>query len=479
MGAVPACLVVMSDAGRYHKRVPGPAAPEEPSFPAGTEALEPPRRPERRRPERRALFLAQISRTLNETLDYEQTLDTVARLAMPELGAWCIVDLLEPDGSIRRLEIIHPDPLAQKLARELLQHYPPNVNDALGAPRMLKTQQPELVPEVSDELLVKQARDQRHLQILRALKICSYMIVPLKRRGHMLGALTFVNTDPSQRYTPRDLLFAEDLADRAAVAMDNARLYWEAENARKEAIAALSRAAESDHAKADFLAVMSHELHTPLNAIGGYAELLELGMRGPVTQQQREAISRIRQSQQQLLGVVNDILTFARTENGRLPVRLENVNVNDALEAVRFIAEPLIRANDLVYEFRPSVPPAIAAADRERLQHIVVNLLSNAVKFSPRGSPIVIESRRRGKLVEISVTDVGSGIPQDKQELIFQPFTQASTGFTRTAGGSGLGLAISRDLARLMGGDVTVQSQPGRGSTFTLTLPAAAEGPAR
>ncbi len=469
----------MSDAGRYHKRVPGPAAAEEPSFPAGTEAPEPPRQPERRRPERRALFLAQISRTLNETLDYEQTLDTVARLAMPELGAWCIVDLLEPDGSIRRLEIIHPDPGAQKLARELLQHYPPNVNDALGAPRMLKTQQPELVPEVSDELLVKQARDQRHLQILRALKICSYMIVPLKRRGHMLGALTFISTDGSQRYSPRDLLFAEDLADRAAVAMDNARLYWEAENARKEAIAALSRAAESDRAKADFLAVMSHELHTPLNAIGGYAELLELGMRGPITQQQREAISRIRQSQQQLLGVVNDILTFARTENGRLPVRLENVNVNDALEAVRFIAEPLIRANDLVYAFRPSVPPAIAVADRERLQHIVVNLLSNAVKFSPRGSPIVIESRRRGKLVEISVTDVGSGIPQDKHELIFQPFTQASTGFTRTAGGSGLGLAISRDLARMMGGDVTVESQPGHGSTFTLTLPAAAEPPER
>jgi signal transduction histidine kinase len=397
---------------------------------------------------------------------------------MPELGAWCIVDLLEADGEIRRLEIIHPDPKVQPLVRELEQRYPPLIDDALGAPRMVKTQEPELVPEVSDEMLAAEARDARHLEILRALRIGSYMVVPLKRRGRMLGTLTFVGADGELRYTPRDLLFAEDLADRAAVAMDNARLYREAESARHEAIDALARAAEADKAKADFLSVMSHELHTPLNAIAGYAELLELGMRGPITEQQREAIARIKQSQQQLLTVVNDILTFARSEHGHLPVKLENVNVNEALEAVRFIAEPLIRANDLTYEFRSSVPPAFAIGDRERIQHIVVNLLSNAVKFSPRGSPIVIEAVQRGPLVEIRVIDMGTGISTEKQELIFQPFTQASSGFTRTAGGSGLGLAISRDLARLMRGDVTVVSEPGRGSTFTLTLPAAQDATA-
>jgi signal transduction histidine kinase len=439
------------------------------------EVDKPPRRPERRRPERRALFLAQISLSLNESLDYEQTLDRVARLGMPELGAWCVVDLLEADGSVRRLEIIHPDPKLQPIVRELEQRYPPRLGDSLGAPRLLKTQQPELVPEVSDEMLARESRDARHLEILRALRIGSYMVVPLKRRGRMLGTLTFVSADSGFPYTPRDLLFAEDLADRAAVAMDNARLYREAEISRKEAIDALAHAAESDRAKADFLSVMSHELHTPLNAIGGYAELLELGMRGPITEQQREAIARIKQSQQQLMTVVNDILTFSRSEHGRIPVKLETVNINDALDAVRFIAEPLIRANDLTYEFRGCAPPASAVADRERVQHIVVNLLSNAVKFSPRGSPIVIECLQTEKTVDVRVIDVGTGIPPEKHELIFQPFTQASTGFTRTAGGSGLGLAISRDLARLMGGDVTVASEPGRGSTFTLTLPAAVE----
>lgn len=467
----------MYDNDKNHKDSWRPSTEDTASRGTAVQELgKPLRRAERRRPERRALFLAQISRSLNESLDYAQTLDRVARLGMPELGAWCIVDLLEPDGSIRRLEIIHPDPELQQLTRELEQRYPPRVDDALGAPRMLKTQQPELVPEVSDEMLGREARDPRHLEILRALRIGSYMVVPLKRRGRMLGTLTFVSADSGMRYTPRDLLFAEDLADRAAVAMDNAQLYREAETARTEAIAALARAAEADRAKSEFLSIMSHELHTPLNAIGGYAELLELGMRGPVTEQQREAIARIKQSQQQLLAVVNDILTFARSEHGRLPIRLETVDVNEALEAVRFIAEPLIRANDLTYEFRPSAPPAFALADRERMQHIVVNLLSNAVKFSPQGSPIIIESSQRGKIVEIRVIDSGTGIPAEKHELIFQPFTQASTGFTRTAGGSGLGLAISRDLARLMGGDVTVASEPGRGSTFTLTLPASPDG---
>ncbi len=428
-------------------------------------------RVERRRPERRALFLAETSRTLAESLDYEQTLSNVARMAMPELGAWCIVDLFDDAKQIRRLEVIHPDPRLQVLARELQQKYPPKEGDALGAPRMLHTQQPELVPEVSDDMLVRSARDERHLEILRALRMGSYMVVPLRARGRLLGTLTFVGAEDHLRYTPRDLLFAEDLASRVATAMDNARLYREAQQARTQLLDALARAAEADRAKADFLAVMSHELHTPLNAIAGYAELLEFGVQGPITPQQREAIARIRQAQRQLLTVVNDILTFARTEKGRLQMRLESVDVAEALEGVRFLVEPLMRASSLEYVAAPCDPPLTVMADRERMQHIIVNLLSNAVKFSPPRSPVTIECEKVGNCAAIKVIDAGPGIPDDKLEVIFQPFVQASSGFTRTAPGSGLGLAISRDLARLMGGDVTVESEPGVGSTFTLLLP--------
>jgi signal transduction histidine kinase len=455
--------------GRARSGVPGAAGASQGAANRGRPKVE------RRGPEPRAVFLAEISRTLSESLDYEQTLSRVARLAMPELGAWCIVDILDETGGIRRLEVIHPDPLLQAIAREFEMGYPPEHGDAFGAPRMMHTQQPELVAEVSDEMLVRAARDQRHLEILRALRMGSYMVVPLRARGRLLGALTFVSADDEQRYTPRDLLFAEDLASRAAIAMDNARLYQEAQKAHSEALEALTRAADANRAKADFLAVMSHELHTPLNAIAGYAELLELGMQGPVTPQQREAIARIRQAERQLLGVVTDLLTFARTENGRLQMRMENVDVIEAVEEVRLLVDPLISASGLEYTVIRCEPPIAVVADRERMQHVIVNLLSNAVKFSSPNSAVTIKCEPVGDFAAIRVIDTGPGIPAEKLEVIFEPFVQASAGFTRSAGGSGLGLAISRDLARLMGGDVTVESVPGKGSTFTLSLPLAVQ----
>lgn len=426
---------------------------------------------DRRKPERRALFLAEISRTLFESLDYEQTLANIARLAMPELGAWCIVDVLETGGPIRRLAVFHPDPSLQSLVKELEVNYPPQANDIIGAPRILETQQPELIPEVTDEILATASLGKRHLGILRALGFCSYMVVPLKARGKLLGAITFISAADNQRYSPKDLLFAEDLAGRAAMAMDNARLFQQAQQAKEEAVAAVARAALADRAKTDFLATMSHELRTPLNAIAGYAELLELGMRGPITEQQREAIARIRRSEQHLLGIVNDILMFAKTETGRVPLRLENTTVSSALGSVRFLIEPLLSASEIRLSENDCPDTLSVVADRDRLNQILVNLLSNAVKFSPRGGEVRVRCEVKEHLVAINIEDDGHGIAADKLEEIFEPFVQLSSGLTRTAEGSGLGLSISRELARLMGGDVTVESELGKGSTFTLTLP--------
>ena len=426
---------------------------------------------DRRKPERRALFLADMSRRLFESLDYEETLSNVARLAMPELGAWCIVDLLTEAGNVERLGIIHPDSSLEPLARELEVKYPPRATDLIGAPRILETQQPELVSEVTDEMLAECHYDKRQVGILRALGIASYMIVPLKARDRLLGSITFISTDRNVRYTPKDLLFAEDLAGRAAMAMDNARLYREAEKAREEAVAAVARATFADRAKTDFLATMSHELRTPLNAIAGYAELLELGMRGPVSEQQREAIARIRRSQQHLLGIVNDVLTFAKTETGRIPIHVESTPVAVAIESAHFLVGPMFEANDIRFSVRESDPGLSVIADRDRLQQILVNLFSNAAKFSSRGGAVTVTFEARDHLVAIMIHDEGKGIDEKLHETIFEPFMQISAGLTRTAEGSGLGLAISRELARLMGGDVTVESQPAKGSTFTLTLP--------
>ena len=459
--------------GPVEQRDSGQSEGDEPSgrlrsYGAGSSA---PRMVDRRKPERRALFLADISKTLFETLDYEETLERVARLAMPELGAWCIVDLITDAGDVQRLAVFHPDPKCHALAAELAKQYPPAPTDLFGAPRILRTQQPELVPELSIELLRTAAHDKRHYEILRTLGLCTYMVVPLKARGRLLGAITFIGADSSQRYTPKDLLFGEDLAGRAATAMDNAKLYQEAQLAREEAVAAVARAAIADRAKTDFLATMSHELRTPLNAIAGYAELLELGMRGPISEQQREAISRIRKSQQHLLGIVNDILTFAKTETGRIPIHLQPTAVADAVQAVHFLVEPLLAQQGIEYSFENCAPDSAVMADRDRLQQILVNLLTNAAKFSTHGGSVRVRCEVRDHLLAILVEDEGPGIEPGMLETIFEPFVQLSTGLTRKAEGSGLGLAISRELARLMGGDVTVESTAGEGSTFTLTLP--------
>ncbi|HUQ46685.1 MAG TPA: GAF domain-containing sensor histidine kinase [Gemmatimonadaceae bacterium] len=445
------------------------------SIPARTLSYDttPPKRRivDRRKPERYALFLADMSRRLFESLDYKETLDSIARLAMPELGAWCIVDVLDDAGQIQRLAIIHPEPSLGALAHELELRYPPRATDLMGAPRIVETQQPELVAEVTDEMLGKAAYDDRQLNILRSLGMTSYMVVPLKARGRLLGSITFISANPAVRYAPKDLLFAEDLAGRAAIAMDNARLYKEAQKAREESLEAEARATLADRAKTDFLATMSHELRTPLNAIAGYAELLELGMRGPVSNQQREAIARIRRSQQHLLGIVNDILTFAKTETGRIPIHLEPTAVRAAIDSAHFLVEPMFEACEIDFQIELDDRELSVIADRERLQQILVNLLSNAGKFSERGGPVRVTAEPRDHLVAIMVTDKGKGIEKSLQETIFEPFMQISAGLTRTAEGSGLGLAIGRELARLMGGDVTVESEPGAGSTFTLTLP--------
>ena len=232
-------------------------------------------------------------------------------------------------------------------------------------------------------------------------------------------------------------------------------------------------AERANRAKAEFLAAMSHELRTPLNAIGGYAELLELGVSGPVTEQQREHLDRIRRSQQHLLGIINDILNFSRIEAGQLTYDVVPVPVRDALQSVVHMIAPQASAKNLLLEALDCPADAIARADGSKLEQILLNLLSNAVKFTSSGGRITLSCTRTERDVSIHVRDTGMGIPADQTEAIFEPFVQVGRSLTNVREGTGLGLAISRDLARAMGGDVTVKTDVGIGSTFTLQLPAA------
>jgi PAS domain S-box-containing protein len=235
---------------------------------------------------------------------------------------------------------------------------------------------------------------------------------------------------------------------------------------------ARAAAEEANKAKSTFLAVMSHELRTPLNAIAGYVQLMEMGIHGPVTEAQLEALGRIERSQRHLLRLINDVLNLARIEAGRVDYALEDVPLAEVVATVMPMVEPQL--NERQIGWRVQVDPALVArADRDKVQQIVLNLLGNAVKFTPPGGLVTVDADAGAGRARLHVHDTGIGIPAEKVASVFEPFVQVDVSRTRRAEGSGLGLAISRDLARGMSGDLHARSAEGRGSTFTLTLPCA------
>ncbi|MEJ7810091.1 MAG: ATP-binding protein [Gemmatimonadaceae bacterium] len=254
-----------------------------------------------------------------------------------------------------------------------------------------------------------------------------------------------------------------DITERRLIEEERSRLLDAERVARAEAEAA-------SRAKSEFLAMMSHELRTPLNAIGGYTDLLDLGVHGPLTAAQRADLSRVKRSQQHLLALIDNVLNFTRMEGGEISLEIVDIPVHEALDGLDALILPQLQAKGLRFELQGNDRDVLVRADPGRLQQIVINLMVNAVKFTDRGGTIAVRWDARGDTVSIAVADTGLGIPPEQLDAIFEPFVQVERGFTRRAEGAGLGLSISRRLARAMGGDITVESQPGGGSTFTVTL---------
>ena len=282
----------------------------------------------------------------------------------------------------------------------------------------------------------------------------------------MVGITFDVTAEREEQKREHEALLAAE-AERRRHEEEQARLYQEAQAARAEAEAA-------NRSKSDFLAAMSHELRTPLNAIAGYTELLEIGVHGPVTEEQLVALHRIQHSERHLLALINEVLNYARLEAGAVKYDIRTLAVCDALTKAETILLPLVRSKGLRLNVQQCDASLTIAADDAKLSQVLLNLLSNAVKFTEAGGEISVRCATRGDDVDIIVSDTGIGIAADHLEHVFEPFVQIGRTLSSPHEGTGLGLAISRDLARGMGGDLTATSTPGAGSTFTLTLPTSA-----
>jgi PAS domain S-box-containing protein len=417
----------------------------------------------RRQAEEAGHYLDRATAILASSLDYEATLAAVAQLIVPRLADWCSVDLVGAQGAIERMAVAHVDPEKVRWAHEIGRRYPHDPDAPTGVPHVIRTGQPELVPEITDEMLAAGIADPEYLALVRALGLRSILIVPLVAHGRTLGALSMIATASGRRYGEADLQLAMELARRAALAVDNARLHRASESARVQAETA-------NRSKTDFLASMSHELRTPLNAIGGYTDLLLLGVRGPVTPEQQADLERIGRSQRHLLGVINDILNFARVEAGFVEYAMRPVRVAALMEEVEPLMLPQLATKSLAFACDPGPAGLAVHADPEKVRQILVNLLANAVKFTPAGGRVWMSAGAVADVVEVRVHDTGIGIPPDRVAAVFEPFVQVHRTLAKPIEGTGLGLAISRDLARGMGGDLRAESVPERGSTFVLTL---------
>jgi signal transduction histidine kinase len=412
---------------------------------------------ERRRAADAHRLLMEMGTALTASLDYEETLRQAARIAVPTLADFCTIDLVGPNDMVQRVAVAAQDDGTEEELRRFGRRHPPDVRLPSAIMRAIRGGESILVAEIAPERVLDKVPDPELLRLVQELGARSALTVPLSARGKRLGVVTFVYARSGRHYTPESCQLAEDVARRIAIAIDNARLYEEAQ--------------ESSRAKSNFISVMSHEFRTPLTAIVGYTDLLFAEVAGALTEKQKIQLSRIKQSAWHLTQLIEEVLTFSRVDAGREEVHREPVNMSEIAAKAATLIEPVAHEKNLHLLVDIPAKPLLGHSDPGKLRQILINLLSNAVKFTERGEVRLRVRLTRNRFV-FQVEDTGIGIADENRERIFDSFWQVEQGNTRNVGGTGLGLTITRRLANLLGGDVDVVSQLGRGSTFTVWLPA-------
>jgi PAS domain S-box-containing protein len=400
-------------------------------------------------------FLAEASKILSSSLDTQQTLRTVAQLAVPRIADWCAIDVLTAPRTVELLAVAHVDPEKVQWAKELRQRDPVDLDRPVGLANVLLTGEPEFYPEITDEMLVATARDERTLALARSLGFTSAMIVPLIVQDATIGAITFVTTDSGHHYTATDLNMAQELASRAALAIENSRLY-----------AASQRAVAL---RDDFIAAASHELRTPVTSLKVYTEVM---LRKATKSSDEVALRSLQAMNNQidrLSNLIVDLLDVAKIESGTLELRQEAFDLRQLVDEIVDVTQATLTKHRIAVDGDATLT---VVGDRERVGQVLTNLLSNAVKYSPNANLVHVRLAGDKDNVVLEVEDFGIGIQREHLPRLFDRFYRVNSPDEKTFPGLGMGLHIVQEIVRRHGGDLDVESTPGRGSCFRVKLPA-------
>ncbi len=411
---------------------------------------------QRKRAEQTARFLADASAALAVLVDFDSTLQKISSLAVPSFADWATVDMVEADGSLRRVSVSHIDPAKVQLAHEVHRRSPPDPAAPQGVWTILRTGRSEIIPEITDELLVQSVHDDELLGILRQLGLKSYIGVPLTVRGKTLGVITFINAESGHRYDHIDLAVAEDLANRAAIAIENAQLYRELRDA--------------DRRKDEFLATLAHELRNPLAPIRNGLQVIRLtGSENIVIDETRAMMER---QLNQMIRLVDDLLDVSRITRDKLHLKKQPIELAAVVRSAVETSLPLIEQAGHTISVSLPPTPIYVDADLTRLAQVFLNLLNNSAKYTQPGGRIWLVAESFESEVSVKVRDNGLGIPAEALPRIFQMFSQVDRNMEMAQGGLGIGLTLVRRLVEMHGGTVDAHSDgPGHGSEFTVRLP--------
>jgi len=540
-----------------------------------------------RKAEKRVQFLNEVSKVLASSLDYQTTLSHIARLVVPQLADWFTVDLVNAEGHLELVEVAHKDPTKVQWAKELRKHYLLDLQDPSGAPRIIRTGKAELYAAITDEMFVASARTEEELALYRQVGVRSAMLVPLIARGNVFGVLTFISTKSEKSYDTADLALAEEISLRAAIALDNAILYRQAQQSRDELHAILQNVADGitvqdtketiiyandvaaqlcgfssseamavalraegltgllsnfimkdeagnllsseqlpghralagernvqaivqyeniatsqthwslvkaepifdeygqvqfavnvftditqryvlEQRKDEFIRMASHELKTPITALKGFTNLLQRRIARQGDEGSLSFLAKIDIQLNKLTKLISDLLDVSKIQVGKLEYREEYFDLDVLAQETIEIMQGMAKAHHLQFEGQKNIR---VFGDRDRIGQVLINLLTNAIKYSPQADKVIVRVSANQEHAVLSVQDFGIGIVESHQEHIFERFYQVTEPEEKTYPGLGIGLYISHDIVRRHHGQIWLESQKGKGSTFYVNLP--------